>query len=102
MMTINENDISIEEQLREKMIQDEGIDLFNRTSRREYSQEYTDFYGDLVTIINEYNQVRHSNTPSYIIANYLLACLEAFEYAVNKRDMYWEHFPDIMSDDNGL
>jgi hypothetical protein len=86
------------EKIEQEIIWENAGDLFNRTERNS-SQEYTEFYEDLVTIINQYNQIRHSNTPAHLLANYLLGCLESFEYAVNKRDVWWEHFPNIMDDE---
>ena len=77
---------------KEHNIQDKASDLYARV-KRDAPQEYTDFYEDLVSIITKYNQTRHSNTPSYLLAQYMLDSLETFEKTVNRRDIWWEHFP---------
>jgi hypothetical protein len=42
--------------------------------------------------INRYSRENNSNTPDFILANYLYACLVAFEDAVNNRsDWYSRH-----------
>lgn len=38
--------------------------------------------------INRYSRENGSNTPDYILADYLCACLAAFEYANNTREKW--------------
>jgi hypothetical protein len=40
----------------------------------------------LRAVLNEHSQEQYSNTPDWILANYLLGCLDAFAVAVRCRD----------------
>lgn len=46
------------------------------------------FEEELRKLINQYSKENGSNTPDYIIARYLLSCLEAFDNAANDRDKH--------------
>jgi len=47
------------------------------------------FQRDLQELINRYSQEKESCTPDFILAGYLVNCLEAFNRAsVAKRDWY--------------
>ncbi len=39
--------------------------------------------------INKVSRENASNTPDYILANYLMGCLSAFEAATNQRDKWY-------------
>lgn len=41
---------------------------------------------DLMTVINQHSMENGSNTSDWILAEYLLACLRAFDVATNARD----------------
>lgn len=45
----------------------------------------SEFQKELTALINRYSQENHSDTPDYILAEYLLGCLGSFNYAVNAR-----------------
>ena len=45
------------------------------------------FRNDLRDLINLHNMERGSNTPDFILAEYLINCLEAFDNAIKK----WAH-----------
>lgn len=47
------------------------------------------FKEDLTRLINKYSLENTSNTPDYIIANYLVSCLEAFNIGVNQRGKWY-------------
>ena len=49
----------------------------------------TAFEAELRLIINRYSRENVSNTPDYLLAEYLLACLEAFEAAVQAREKWY-------------
>jgi len=55
------------------------------------------FHEKLETLINNYFMENGSNTPDYILANYLLGCLKVFDQTVKDRDkwyLYGEvHYP---------
>lgn len=55
----------------------------------------TDLRHDLESLLNRHSRERLSNTPDFILARYLTACLQAFEDGVNRRDRWYfgEHEP---------
>ena len=44
---------------------------------------------EIMIAINEASRENLSNTPDFILAEYLMGCLSAFEAAVNKRDEWY-------------
>lgn len=40
-------------------------------------------------LLNMYNQESLSNTPDFILAEYLISCLNAFNYATKERDKWY-------------
>lgn len=44
---------------------------------------------DIECLINKYSREEDSNTPDFILAAYLIACLEAFEVASNRRQVWY-------------
>lgn len=44
---------------------------------------------DLTAVLNRTSQEHASNTPDFILATYLLACLEAFNHAVTRREAWY-------------
>jgi len=55
-------------------------------------QELTTFAQELEELLNRHNCEGKSNTPDFILAEYLCMCLDAFNDAVNKR--MWYRKPD--------
>ena len=47
------------------------------------------FEKELEIIINRYSQERPSNTPDFILAMYLKACLDAYNVAIVRRDEWY-------------
>jgi hypothetical protein len=47
------------------------------------------FKKELEHLINKYSQENASNTPDFILANYLNACLEAFNVASQQREAWY-------------
>ena len=47
------------------------------------------FEEEIATVINKHSMENRSNTPDFILAEYLLGCLRAYELAVNRCDD-WE------------
>lgn len=45
-----------------------------------------DFRRELESLINRYSLENGSNTPDFILADYLVRCLETFDSVVNRRD----------------
>jgi hypothetical protein len=46
------------------------------------------FVEELAELINKHSQENASNTPDYILAQYLQGCLGAFETAVQQRETW--------------
>lgn len=51
------------------------------------------FYEDLETLINRHSIENGSNTPDFILAQYLHDCLGAFNNAMIQRDKWYGHKP---------
>ena len=47
-----------------------------------------EFKKKLEKLINQYSQEIWSDTPDYILATYMLGCLQCFEGAVRERDRH--------------
>jgi hypothetical protein len=47
------------------------------------------FYDALQRLINTFSQENASNTPDYILAQYMLACLDAFTEATQQRETWY-------------
>lgn len=43
----------------------------------------------LATLLNELSREEDSNTPDFILAEYIMACLCAFELANNRREVWY-------------
>ena len=46
------------------------------------------FHKELETLINRHCQENASNTPDFILANYIMNCLSAYNTAVNERTIW--------------
>lgn len=44
---------------------------------------------EITNLLNRVSRENVSNTPDYILAEYLLTCLIAFEDAVNQREVWY-------------
>ena len=49
----------------------------------------TDFKRELTTLLNRYSIENNSDTPDFILAEYILKSLEAFETATKIRDEWY-------------
>jgi hypothetical protein len=49
----------------------------------------SDFEKELSNLINRYNQENASDTPDFILAQYLLGCLETFSETTKARDLWY-------------
>ncbi len=47
------------------------------------------------SLLNRFSREEDSNTPDFILAEYLINCLDAFEIASNRREVWYgvEHVP---------
>ena len=48
------------------------------------------FRDDLENLINKYSKENGSNTPDFILADYMAECLGAFDRAVERRTKWYE------------
>jgi hypothetical protein len=48
--------------------------------------DYIGFREELTNLINKQSMENGSDTQDFVLANYLTACLVAFDQAVNERD----------------
>jgi len=57
------------------------------------------FKRDLTSLINKYSLENESNTPDFILANYLMSCLRNFNNITNTRSKwYGQKAPEIKND----
>jgi hypothetical protein len=54
-----------------------------------YSEKDVTFERELAQLLNRHSRENPSNTPDYILAQYLIGCLEAFERAVQQRETWY-------------
>jgi len=50
----------------------------------------TEFWDDLEELINKHSLENASNTPDWILAQYLKGCLDAFNKAVKQRENWYK------------
>ena len=48
-----------------------------------------DFRSDLESLINRHSQENGSNTPDFMLADYLVSCLRTFDEIVNRREQWY-------------
>ena len=49
----------------------------------------SDFEHELMQLLNRHSQENPSNTPDFLLASYLVACLTAFNEAVQQRETWY-------------
>lgn len=49
-----------------------------------------DFEGELISVINRYSKENESDTPDYLLAEYLMDCLNTYNSIVKKRDKWYK------------
>jgi hypothetical protein len=60
------------------------------------------FRKQLQTLLNKHSRENESNTPDFILAAYLLDCLEAFDNAVAKRERWYDTGVKTHKDDPNI
>lgn len=56
-----------------------------------------EFKKELTSLINRYSMEIVSNTPDFILADYLVGCLDNFNINANAREMYYGRENSIMT-----
>lgn len=51
-------------------------------------KKYKAFEQDLKAFVNSWSMENGSNTPDYVLSEYLVGCLRAFDMAINRRDSH--------------
>lgn len=64
--------------------------------------EKTDLENKLSDLLNCESREADSNTPDFLLAEYMVRCLEAFELASNRREVWFGVELDILNDWSGL
>lgn len=62
----------------------------------------TELEEKLSSLLNSESRENDSNTPDYILAEFMMNCLDAFELASNKREVWFGITLDILNDWEGL
>ena len=52
------------------------------------------FTQELSDLINKYSQEGNSNTPDFILAEYLMDCLRSYNIAITARDNWYDFQPN--------
>lgn len=60
----------------------------------------TEFIKELTSLINRYNRESISNTPDFILAEYLMACLDNFDVITNIRTVWFEELENKTNNEN--
>ena len=55
------------------------------------------FEMELVSLINKYSIENDSNTPDFMLAEYLIVCLSKFNVIMNKRDSWYKDSNKVVS-----
>lgn len=56
---------------------------------KEHTQPMNDLRSEIQTTLNRHSAENGSNTPDFMLADYLLACLEAFDRTVRARESWY-------------
>jgi hypothetical protein len=64
---------------------------FELSKERQYPQgrESKEFVDQLSDLLNRHSKENASNTPDFILAQYLVACLEAWNTATQQRETWY-------------
>ena len=54
----------------------------------------TDFRSELESLLNRFSRENVSNTPDFILRDYLCSCLNAFDQGVLARDQWYDIKPE--------
>lgn len=52
-----------------------------------------DLRSELQSLLNKHSRENGSNTPDFILAQFLMSCLDAYDAAVRTRDTWYNFFP---------
>ena len=55
-----------------------------------------DFRKDIERLINKHSRENASNTPDFILAEYVSRCLDAFDLATRSRDNWYKYKSEVV------
>lgn len=58
----------------------------------EKEQQQAQFRNDLQGVLNRHCMENESNTPDYILADYLIECLRALDKTINQRESWYGRY----------
>lgn len=61
----------------------------------EYTRQDAGFYEELTHLLNRYSRENASNTPDYILADYLIECLDSFNKITRMRESWYGRDPSV-------
>jgi len=64
-----------------------------------YDAKDSAFLKEVVEVINRHSMENTSNTPDFMLAEYLLGCLTVYENTVRSRDDWWGNHPKKTTED---
>jgi hypothetical protein len=67
----------------------EGPGRIDGESARRQIKELSEFQRDLTALLNKHSRENGSNTPDFILADYLLGCLSTFDRYVSAREKWY-------------
>lgn len=59
--------------------------------RRVEAQKYVNLTSELANLLNRFSAENRSNTPDFILAEYLRGCLDLFDQTVRQREDWYGH-----------
>lgn len=59
------------------------------TTQKQKQKQKKDFLEEIREVINRHSAENDSNTPDYILANYMCQCLDAFTHATKLREKWY-------------
>lgn len=52
-------------------------------------KKQNDLERDLAAVLNKYSQENGSDTPDFILARYLLCCIDSYNFAIQEREKWY-------------
>jgi hypothetical protein len=77
----------------------EDFETYYRAAEEEAKKAPT-FLQELTSLINRHSMENDSDTPDFILAEYLLNCLNTYNQAVNTRDLWYTSADEPLDGDD--
>lgn len=56
-----------------------------------------DFKKELEKLVNKYSKDNAADTPDFILADYLIGCLDVFEDTIQRKNQYTEQTEEVIT-----